>query len=334
MTPSPPAAFLAQPIAAPPASPTPWLHPDTGQPMRRLEFHITYHCPERCVFCSEEHRMQAYNAFPVSFARVAAVLREHASRGVDSVHFTGGEPTIHPQFVEILALAKKLGMRTSIGTIGTRLSDADFAARAMPFLDEALFSLHGPDAATHDPLAGREGSFDRLCRAVTNASGHPGFRPFFNTVLVRSNADALPGTAALARRLGGALLVVSNVTPEGAGDDGYRDLAVSLSRIQELVAPVIAAAGPDMVVRFFGVPACVLGEHRMYANDLHWNPRVTVEWQRLPESVSLSGIYSWSPDRKRAFAAPCDGCSWRGLCHGVFARYLEEHGPAELSPVG
>jgi molybdenum cofactor biosynthesis enzyme MoaA len=113
----------------------PWINPVTGQPMRRLEFHITYHCPEKCVFCSEEHRMNAYNAFPVTFARAATVLRLEAERGVESVHFTGGEPTIHPQFVEILALAKKLNMRTSIGTIGTRLADATFAARAMPYLD-------------------------------------------------------------------------------------------------------------------------------------------------------------------------------------------------------
>jgi MoaA/NifB/PqqE/SkfB family radical SAM enzyme len=277
--------------------------------------------------------MQAYNAFPVTFGRVARVLREQAERGVESVHFTGGEPTIHPQFVEILQLAKKLGMRTSIGTIGTRLADPAFAARAMPFLDEALFSLHGPDAGTHDPLAGRAGSFDRLMRAVENARKREGFRPFINTVLVQANADRLVDTAQLARRLGAALLVVSNVTPEGLGDDRYPSLTLRLSRLRELIAPVIEAAGPDMVVRFFGVPACALGEHRMYANDLHWSPRVTFEWQSEPGKVSLSGIYSWKPDRKRTYAPACDGCAWKGLCHGVFERYLREFGDGELQPV-
>jgi MoaA/NifB/PqqE/SkfB family radical SAM enzyme len=273
--------------------------------------------------------MEAYNTFPVTFGRVARVLREQAERGVDSVHFTGGEPTIHPKFVEILQLARKLGMRTSIGTIGTRLADPAFAARALPFLDEALFSLHGPDATTHDTLTGRPGSFDRLARAMANAAAFPGFRTFVNTVLVRENAARLPETVALARARGAELLVVSNVTPEGAGEAEYPRLTVRLDEVRALVAPVLAAAGP-MIVRFFGLPACALGEARMYANDLHWNPRVTFEWVRHPDRVSLEGLYSWLPDRKRARVAACDSCSWNRLCHGVFARYVELYGEAEL----
>ena len=134
-----------------PADATPWIGPH-GQVMERLELHLTYTCPERCVFCSEEHRMARYSPFPVTWGRVAKVLRLHASRGVRAVHLTGGEPTIHPRFVDTLRLAKKLGMRTSVGTIGTMLSRRDFATEAMPHLDEALFSIHGPDAATSSRL--------------------------------------------------------------------------------------------------------------------------------------------------------------------------------------
>lgn len=311
----------------------PWVHPDTGQVMRRLEFHVTYHCPERCSFCSEDHRMKAYNAFPVTFGRVARVLREQAERGVEAVHFTGGEPTIHPQFVEILALAKKLGLRTSIGTIGTRLADPAWALAAMPYLDEALFSLHGPEAQTHDLLAGRAGSFDRVIRAIDNARRKPGFRPFINTVLVRQNAAQLADTVRLAAAHDAALVVVSNLTPEGAGDDRYKRLTLRLDEIRPLVGPAIEAAGRDTIVRFFGVPACVLGAYRVYANDVHWNPRVTFEWAAHPGKVSLEGIYSWQPDRKRQHVAACERCDWKRLCHGVFARYVQEYGDREICPV-
>lgn len=306
-----------------------WIHPTTGQVMRRMEFHITYHCPEKCTFCSEEHRMQAFSAFPVTFARVATVLRLEASRGVESVHFTGGEPTIHPQFVEILQLAKKLGLRTSIGTIGTRLADERFAERAMPFLDEALFSIHGPNAEVHDPLTRRPGSFERVSRALTNARRKPGFRPFVNTVLTRHNVASLVETTRFARANDAALLVVSNLTPEGQGEDDYRDLTVSLGELAAVVPEVVHAAGP-MIVRFFGVPACVLGPHRMFSNDIHWNPRVTWEWMRKPDSVSLAPIYSWNPQRKRTYVAACEGCGWKEMCAGVFQKYVDLYGDAEL----
>ena len=78
----------------------PWIGPH-GQYMERLELHVTYHCPEKCVFCSEEHRMTNYKSFPVTWGRVAKTLRLHASRGVKNVHCTGGEPSIHPKFIEI-----------------------------------------------------------------------------------------------------------------------------------------------------------------------------------------------------------------------------------------
>jgi MoaA/NifB/PqqE/SkfB family radical SAM enzyme len=309
----------------------PWLHPRTGRPIRRLELHITYTCPEACTFCSEEHRMRDFRAFPVTFGRAARVLREQAARGVQAVHLTGGEPTIHPQFVAILAVAKRLGMRTSIGTIGTRLADPVFAAEVGNLLDEALFSLHGPTAVVHDAQTRRAGSFDRLVAAVRNCSKHRGFRPFFNTVVTRENVAFLPETAGLAASLGGSLLVVSNVTPEGRGEDEYRTLTVRLRDIARVAGPTVAAAGA-MVVRFFGVPACILGDHRMLANDLHWEPRVTVEWAREAERVVLQPIHSWAPDRRREQPATCGACEWRGMCGGVFSRYVAEFGAAELRP--
>jgi len=304
--------------------------------MRRLELHITYTCPERCAFCSEETRMQTYKRFPVTWGRVARVLREQAARGVRGLHLTGGEPTIHPKFVEICALARKLGMRTSAGTIGTMLSREDFARRALPHLDEALFSLHGPDAATHDALAGREGSFERVTRAIelAQAIAPPRFGLFVNTVITRQNIEALPDTAALAERLGAKLIVVSNTTPEGAGLERYPDLAVRLADLAR-VLPQVPARLSSATLRYFGVPMCLLGEHYALSNDIHWDPRVTVEWQSRPGRVVFDGIYSWYPSRKRIHADVCDDCSLARLCTGVFYRYAElwpEETEAALSP--
>ncbi len=313
-----------------PAVDTPWIGP-AGQRMRRLELHITYTCPERCTFCSEDHRMEAFHPFPVTFGRVTRILREQVQRGVESVHFTGGEPTIHARFVDILKLAKSLGLRTSIGTIGTRLVDSAFAASAMPWLDEALFSLHGPDAATHDAATGRPGSFDRVLRAVANARQKPGFRPFFNTVLTQQNLPRIVETAALIGSLDAALLIVSNVTPEGKGADAYDALTVHLADARAVAPRVVAAAQPA-IVRFFGLPMCALDSARMHSNDLYWNPRVTVEWARRTDAVALEGVYGWAPDRGRRHAEACGSCSFISVCAGIFGAYLDQFGDAELIP--
>ncbi len=311
---------------------TPWIGP-LGQRMERLELHLTYTCPERCVFCSEDHRMRSFNRFPVTWGRVATVLRTHASRGVRNVHLTGGEPTIHPRFVDVLKLAKKLRMRTSVGTIGTMLVREDFARAALPFLDEALFSLHGPDAETHDAMTRRAGSFEQVTGAIRQAIAlRPDFGAFINTVITRHNAHKLPETAALAASLGARLLVVSNTTPEGAAYDAYEELAVPLETLAEVLPKVPERAG-SMVVRFFGVPMCLLGAHKMLSNDLHWDPRVTVEWAQGEGKVSFDDIYSWTPARKRTHVTACEGCAMNQVCMGVYDRYAELWPVDRLQPV-
>ena len=310
---------------------TPWIGP-TGQVMRRLELHLTYHCPERCVFCSEDHRMTRYNRFPVTWGRVAKVLRLHAQRGVRSVHITGGEPTIHPRFVDVLKLAKKLGMRTSIGTIGTMLARPDFAEAAVPYLDEALFSIHGPSADIHDAVAGRTGSFDRVTGALRNCLAlKPGFRAFANTVLCTKNVEQLPDTVEMLDRMGAGLIVVSNTTPEGAAWDRFAELTVPLPTLAR-VLPQVPARARTAVVRFFGVPMCLLGPHWAQSNDLHWDPRVTVEWQSAPGKVAFTGIYSWAPDRRRQHVEACTPCTRRSLCMGVYDAVADGHDLSALVP--
>jgi pyruvate-formate lyase-activating enzyme len=311
----------------------PWIGPH-GQCMERLELHLTYTCPERCVFCSEEHRMRSYKEFPVTWGRVATILRTHAERGIKAVHLTGGEPTIYPRFVDVLELAKKLGMRTSVGTIGTMLRRKNFAEQALPHLDEALFSLHGPTAAVHDKLTGRTGSFAQVTEALSLCKTlKPSFNAFVNTVITNDNIHLLPDTVALAAELGATLIVISNTTPEGLGEDRYEELAVPLSVLAETLPKVPSKAG-EAIVRFFGVPMCLLGEHGTLSNDLHWDPRVTVEWQTAPGKVAFTGIYSWAPDRRRVHTNQCTKCNLKQVCSGVFDKYVDLWPTDTLTPQG
>ncbi len=311
---------------------TPWIGPD-GQRLERLELHLSYTCPTRCPFCSEGHRMKQFRRYPVSYGRVTRVLRIHIERGVRSLHLTGGEPTIHHRFVDVVRLAKRLGLRTSVGTIGTMLSREDFAEQALPHLDEILFSLHGPNALVHDQAVARQGSFVEVTRAMELArSSDAPVGIYVNTVVTRQNIDVLGDTVALAGELGASLIVVSNMTPEGYGLDNYPELVVPLQKLGE-VLPSLPERAPDAILRFFGTPMCLLGPHTMLSNDLHWDPRVTVEWVAAPGKVVLDAIYTWSPDRKRVHAAECQDCSLRGVCMGVFDRYDELYPTDALRPV-
>lgn len=267
--------------------------------------------------------MEQFREFPVSYGRVVTVLRRHVERGVRSVLLTGGEPTIHPRFLDILTVARKLALRTSTSTNSVMLSREDFARQALPSLDECMFSLHGPSAAVHDDMTRRAGSFVQVLDAVGLARTiKPELDLAVNIVLTRRNIDHLGDTVALAAELGASLIVVSNVSPEGRGLDHYAELAVSLADLAERLPAVVERAGGS-ILRFFGVPLCILGAHTMLSNDLHWDPRVTVEWTPRPGKVVLEDVYTWTAGRQRAYVEACQGCLQQGICMGVFERYCE-----------
>ena len=313
----------------------PWMN-EHGQVMKRLELHLTYTCPERCVFCSEEHRMQEFRQFPVTWGRVVTILRMHAERGVENVHFTGGEPTIHPRFLDILRVSKKLRMRTSIGTIGTMLAKDSFAQEVLPFLDEALFSIHGASSDIHDMCTRRTGSFIKSMQAIDNCTKYgQNFGLYVNTVVTNLNVHNIPETVEMVDGLGAQLMVISNTTPEGLGFDNYKELAVSLEKLQDMVEQILEKK-PKMVVRFFGFPMCILSTAATWSNDIHWSPRVTVEWSstklETEKIVSFDGVYSWKPDRKRVHVPTCTTCSRKEICMGVFDKYTELWDTTALVP--
>lgn len=308
-----------------------WLGPG-GQRMRRMELHLMYTCVQGCQFCSERERMNRFVEYEVTWGRVARVLRDYAEHEIEAVHFTGGEPTLHPRFVDILRLAKKLGLRTSVGTNGAMLCRPELARQAVPLLDEILFSLHGPTAEVHQALTRSPGSFERVLAAIRlSQEVVPGFRPFVNTVLTRANVDCIEQTIALAERRGAALVVVSNPTPEGGAEQCYPDLAIPLEQLGTVLQQ-LARARRDVILRFFGVPLCLLGEHAILSNDLHWDPRVTVEWNVEPGKVVYGGVFTWTPGRRRVHVQQCEPCTWRGVCPGVFEAYAERWPTDALRP--
>lgn len=92
-------------------------------------------CNQDCHFCA--YRMETGfshfdfaengNKNPKRFiptAKAREILEDCAALGVGSIEFTGGgEPTVHPDWAEIVHYAQQLGMKTGLVTNGVRLKD-------------------------------------------------------------------------------------------------------------------------------------------------------------------------------------------------------------------
>ncbi len=127
-----------------------------------LGFALTQHCNLRCPHCIRD------DVLTVQSLDVGLIFRTCddalALFGSVTASFTGGEPTIHPRWNEIIAGMKARGIPYRLVTNGWHMR------RLMPGFDAAppayvRISLSGASEATHDMDRGRD-SFRRVLKAV------------------------------------------------------------------------------------------------------------------------------------------------------------------------
>lgn len=300
---------------------------------KRLEFHISYACVNNCSFCSEHDRMERFKKNPVLFGEIRRELIKKRKEGFNFVNFTGGEPTIHPDFLEILQFTKKLGYKIYVGTNGAMLAKKGFCHRALPFLDEISLSVHGHTAQLHDALVGRRGAFRDIVTASDNIDDAGFKNKFANVVAVRGNFKKLTDILEFLADRGFTQVLFSNLAPEGMGLRRFRELSVRLEEWQKKVPQLAAIAERyGMKIRFFGLPICALGEHAFLSNDLFWDARVTTERDERSGKITFIDVDGNIPDRNRVKTDACRVCNRARICFGVFDEYMKNFGADELKP--
>jgi len=94
---------------------------------------LTNRCNMCCPICFANAGAAGYVCEPDfdQIVRQLQVLRDLRPVPCTAVQFTGGEPTIHPDFLRIISKASQMGFsHIQVATNGLTLADADFARRA------------------------------------------------------------------------------------------------------------------------------------------------------------------------------------------------------------
>lgn len=166
--------------------------------MARLVIELTDRFNLRCGHCPSGRHGGRGEIEPALLGRVLAEARDG---GIDNVSFTGGEPTLHSRFAEVVAMTAAAGLDFGLVTNGWSLpSRLDALLPHRERLRMITFSLDGARESTHDGLRGA-GSFRRVLQAVS-ACVLRGLPFTFNMVLTRTNRAEVRELVALAAGLG------------------------------------------------------------------------------------------------------------------------------------
>jgi mycofactocin biosynthetic radical S-adenosylmethionine protein MftC len=225
-----------------------------------LTWELTYACNLACIHCLSSSGRR--DPRELSTAECKAVIDELARLQVFYVNIGGGEPTIRPDFFELITYCVDNGVGVKFSTNGSQIDEA--AATRLSGTDyiDIQISLDGADRETNDAIRG-SGSWDMAIRAMDNLAaanlevdkaktsgvhggvprgktsgvhggvprgktsgvhgGVPRGKFKISVVITRHNVDQLDAFEALANKYG-AELRLTRLRPAGRGADTWDQL--------------------------------------------------------------------------------------------------------------
>lgn len=152
---------------------------------------LTFDCNDHCIFCLDAH---THNGTNRSRAEIKAQILDGRRKGAERLILSGGEPTIHPDFVQFVKLGRMAGYkRIQTVTNGRLFAYKDFLTRSIDAgLGEITFSIHGVNARIHDALVGSKGAFDQEIKGLQNALDDGRVIINIDVCVNRGNVKTLP----------------------------------------------------------------------------------------------------------------------------------------------
>jgi GTP 3',8-cyclase len=212
-----------------------------GRQIRYLRVAVTDACDLRCKYCMPDD-MRFYAAeHLMRDDEILRLIRLFASLGFNKVRFTGGEPTLRPGLVELVAAVRAVAGLAEIGltTNGVRLAELAAPLRAAG-LQRVNVSLDATDPETFRRISGRD-QFREVWRGLEAAEA-AGLGIKLNSVVVRGLNDGRSVVELARLTLSRSWQVrFIELMPFGALHEFQRDRIVPEA---ELRSDIVAALGP------------------------------------------------------------------------------------------
>jgi radical SAM protein with 4Fe4S-binding SPASM domain len=134
-----------------------------------LDIELTERCNCSCIHCYINLPAEDENAIQMELPaeELKEILREAASLGCLRVRFTGGEPLLRQDFVELYMFARRLGLRVALFTNATLITPelAELLASTPP-LEPLEITVYGMERDSYESVTKASGSFEAAWRGI------------------------------------------------------------------------------------------------------------------------------------------------------------------------
>ncbi len=184
-----------------------------------IVWNFTNMCNLRCLHC---YQRAGALINELTLEEKLKLVDELDKMFVCGVALSGGEPTIHPHFLDIVAEISRRGMYAAVATNGIALAEEDFVRKmkkaGMRYVE---ISLDHSKPQVHDKFRGVPGAWEKAVKGIQNCVKE-GFFTAIATTVTKMNIDDVENMIDLAEELGVRRIVFFNFVPVGRGRDNYR----------------------------------------------------------------------------------------------------------------
>lgn len=186
-----------------------------GRPFQ-IVWNVTRACNLKCQYCYENAGRRDHDELTTEEA--IACIDKLADSGVVIIAFSGGEPTLRPDILELVEKAASRNMYVAMATNGLSFSDREevrrFKAAGLAFVQ---ISLDGCNPETHDAFRGVKGAFTKTLRGIKNCVDE-GFFVEVAMTATHHNLYQIEETIQIADRMGARWFMLYNFVPAGRGE--------------------------------------------------------------------------------------------------------------------
>ena len=140
--------------------------------LRSIHFEIANICNERCIHCFIPEKYKINLIDPSLFYKI---VEEGRAMNIIHVTLTGGEPLLHPNFIDFLKKCRELDLSVNVLSNLTLLTDEIISEMKNNHLLSVQTSLYSMTPMIHDTITQLKGSFEKTKSGILRliAAGIP-----------------------------------------------------------------------------------------------------------------------------------------------------------------
>jgi MoaA/NifB/PqqE/SkfB family radical SAM enzyme len=281
---------------------------------------LTRLCNQRCIFCLDSWNQ---NGTYVDTQQLYQYIDLGANLGSERLILSGGEPTIHPDYVKFIKRGRAAGYDwIQTVTNGMMFAYPEFTRKCIRAgLDEVTVSIHGHTPKIQDRLTGVKGAFDKGVQGIRNIQALSGGRTVVNVDIVinKQNIGHLREIIDYFMAMGIHEFDLLYIVPFGRGFSEYRkQLYFNIEdHYEDLQRALEVSKRPGVFIWTNRLPPEYLENYEELIQDPH----------KLHSEVQ-GGLHNFEGYMKLGIAPDCHGercqyCFLKGLCHDHMFEYRQ-----------